>query len=122
MSAIEMEPGTVFASYGVEAVAGRGGMGVVYRARHTGLDRLVALKIIAPEYAADQAFRERFDREARMAAAIDHPNVVPIYEAGEAEGQLFLAMRYVAGTDLSDRVRDGGPLPPTEAVAVVGAV
>src|ERR671925_2223185 len=92
--------GAVVADFRIEDVVGRGGMGVVYRAVQVSLGRPVALKLIAPELAADPAFRERFLRESRLAAAIDHGNVLPIYEAGEHDGQLFLAMRFVQGSDL----------------------
>ena len=80
-------------------------MGVVYRATDLSLERPVALKLIAPELAEDERFRERFLREPRLAASLDHPNVVPIYEAGEHDGQLYLAMRYVEGSDLRTRAR-----------------
>ena len=89
-----------FAGYRIEAVLGRGGMGVVYRATDLSLERPVALKVIAPELAGDERFRERFLREPKLAAALDHPNVIPIYEAGEHDGQLYLAMRFVEGDDL----------------------
>src|SRR4051812_38283982 len=94
------EPGTSFAGYQVEAVIGRGGMGVVYRATDLSLGRPVALKLIAPEVAQNARFRRRFLNEPRLAASLDHPSVIPIYEAGETRGQLFLAMRYVEGCDL----------------------
>ena len=81
----------------IESVAGRGGMGIVYRATQLSLGRPVALKLIAPEHAADSDFRDRFQRESRMAAAIDHPNVIPVYEAGEEDGRLYLVMRWVDG-------------------------
>jgi Protein kinase domain len=93
----------------------------VYLATHEGLQRKVALKLLAPDYADDEAFRARFLRESRMAAAIDHPNIIPIYEAGEIDGAYFLAMRYVAGTDLETRLRTG-PLEPREAVHILGQV
>ena len=89
-----------FAGYRIESLIGRGGMGVVYRARDLSLDRPVALKLIAPELAQDERFRTRFLSEPRLAASLDHPHVVPIHEAGEREGQLYLAMRYVEGSDL----------------------
>ena len=96
----------------IETVAGRGGMGIVYRATQLSLGRPVALKLIAPEHAADADFRERFQRESRMAAAIDHPNVIPVYEAGEEDGRLYLVMRWVAGTDLHRLLRAEGRLEP----------
>jgi serine/threonine protein kinase len=79
-------------------------MGIVYRANQVALNRPVALKLLSPVYAADEAFRERFKREWETAAAIDHPNVIPLYEAGEAQGHLFLAMRYVSGVDLANLI------------------
>jgi ABC-type branched-subunit amino acid transport system substrate-binding protein/DNA-binding beta-propeller fold protein YncE len=115
-------PGTTFAGYRVEALVGRGGMGVVYRATDLSLERPVALKLIAPELAQDTQFRTRFLREPRLAASLDHPNVIPIYEAGEHEGQLYLAMRYVEGTDLkSTRERDG-KLTPARAIELLAQV
>ena len=93
-------PGTTFAGYRIESLVGRGGMGVVYRATDLSLERPVALKLIAPELAEDERFRSRFLREPRLAASLDHPNVIPIYEAGEHDGQLYLAMRFVEGSDL----------------------
>ena len=85
-------------------------MGVVYRATDLSLERPVALKLIAPEYAENPSFRQRFLKEPKLAAALDHPNVVPIYEAREHDGQLYLAMRYVAGKDLRTRLAEQGPL------------
>ena len=91
--------GTELAGYRIESLLGRGGMGVVYRARDLALDRNVALKLLAPELAQDVRFRERFLRESRLAASLDHPAIVPIYDAGEVAGQLYIAMRLVEGTD-----------------------
>ncbi|HEY8198426.1 MAG TPA: serine/threonine-protein kinase, partial [Candidatus Limnocylindrales bacterium] len=113
--------GTDLGPYHVEAVIGRGGMGVVYRATDTRLDRRVALKLLSPGLADDAAFRARFLRESRLAAAIDHPNIIPIYEAGERDGTSFLAMRYVEGIDLATRLRSG-PLKPREAVSMLAQV
>jgi hypothetical protein len=96
----ELASGQGFAGYRIEGVAGQGGMSVVYRATQVSLDRPVALKVIAAELAADPGFRARFQRESRVLASIDHPNVIPVYEAGEAEDRLFIAMRWVDGTDL----------------------
>ena len=107
---VDTRIGSELAGYRVEALLGRGGMGVVYRAHDLALDRPVALKILAPELAADVRFRERFLRESRVAASIDHPNVVPIYDQGEVAGELFIAMRYVEGSDLK-RLLAEGPLP-----------
>jgi hypothetical protein len=94
-------------------------MGVVYEAVELALERSVALKVIAPELASDPGFRERFVAEARVAASIDHPNVLPVFGAGEDDGVLFLAMRFVAGDDLGTLVRRGGPLTPARAAAIV---
>ena len=103
--------GSDLGPYRIESVIGRGGMGVVYLATHAGLDRRVALKLLAPDYADDEAFRARFLRESRMAAAIDHPNIIPIYDAGDVDGTYFLAMRYVEGTDLETLIRAGPARP-----------
>jgi serine/threonine-protein kinase len=106
----------------IEAVAGRGGMGIVYRATQLSLARPVAVKLIAPEHAADEGFRERFERESRMAAAIEHPNVIPVYAAGEEDGRLYLVMRWVAGTDLHRLLRERGRLDPLHAAEIVDQV
>ena len=117
-----MDTGTVLDGYRVEGVAGQGGMGVVYRATQLGLDRSVALKVIATELAADRGFRDRFKSEAQLAASIDHPNVVPVFGTGEADGVLYLAMRYVDGTDLRALVEGAGGLEPERAVRIVWQV
>jgi ketosteroid isomerase-like protein len=106
----------------IESVAGRGGMGIVYRATQLSLARPVALKLIAPEHAADAGFRERFERESRMAAAIDHPNIIPVYAAGEEDGRLYLAMRWVEGTDLHRLLREHGRLEPIRAARIIDQV
>ena len=90
-----LDKGSLFAGYQIDRLIGRGGMGEVYLARHRVLDRLVALKVVADHLAGDESFRERFLSESRLAASLDHPNVVTVYEAGEADRQLYLAMRYV---------------------------
>ena len=95
-----LEAGTEFAGHRIVGVLGKGGMGVVYRARKLALDRERALKVIAPALSNDPRFRERFKRESRMAAAIEHPNVIPVHDAGEENGMLYLAMRLVEGSDL----------------------
>jgi ABC-type branched-subunit amino acid transport system substrate-binding protein/DNA-binding beta-propeller fold protein YncE/predicted Ser/Thr protein kinase len=115
-------PGTTFAGYRVESLIGRGGMGVVYRATDLSLERPVALKLIAPELAEDEYFRSRFLREPRLAASLDHPNVIPIYEAGERNGQLYLAMRYVEGSDLKTLVERDGKLSPELSLRVLAQV
>jgi YVTN family beta-propeller protein len=114
--------GTVLAGYRIEERIGRGGMSVVYRADHVRLKRNVALKLLAPELAEDNAFRERFLRESQLAASLDHPNVVPIYDAGEVEGLLYIAMRYVDGTDLKALLRREGAFPPERAVGLAAQV
>ena len=113
---------STFAGCRIEAVAGRGGMGVVYRATQLGLDRAVALKLVAPERAADPNFRARFERESRVAAAIEHPNVIPIYGAGEEDGRLYLLMRWVPGTDLQGLIRRSGRLDHVHAANIVAQV
>ncbi len=120
--AIGLARGSAFAHYRVEALVGRGGMGVVYRATDLSLERPVALKLIAPELAQDERFRARFLREPKLAAALDHPNVIPIYEAGEHEGQLYLAMRYVEGSDLKTALEREQRLSPERVVAVLAQV
>ena len=118
----ELAIGSEFAGCRVEGVAGRGGMGVVYLARDVALHRPVALKLIASQHLADAEFRARFEREALVAASIDHPNVVPIYGAGEEDGRPYLVMRYVAGTDLHALLRSEGRLSPKRAAAIVDRV
>ena len=102
--------GKQIASYLVESEIGRGGMAVVYRAKDLRLDRTVALKLLAPELARNDTFRQRFTHESRVAAAIDHPHIVPVFEAGETDGILYIAMRYVAGQDLRALLDRKGPL------------
>jgi serine/threonine protein kinase len=99
------EVGAQWGSFLLEAEVGRGGVGVVYRAWQRGLDREVALKVIAQELAGDPEFRERFRREARLAASVEHPNVLPVYEAGSADQVLYVAMRFVEGADLRALLR-----------------
>jgi Protein kinase domain len=115
-------PGSLIAGYRIEEMAGRGGMGVVYRATQLGLGRTVALKLIAPDLADDARFRERFKRESRLAASIDHPNVIPVYEAGETNGDLFISMRWVEGTDLGTLIKRGGGLDPKRASEIITQV
>jgi len=118
----EPEVGSTFAGHRIDGIAGRGGMGVVFRATDLILDRRVALKLIAPAVVRDPVFRERFERECRVAAAIDHPNVVEIFHAGEEDGQLFLTMRYVEGTDLKTLLARERRLDAPRAVAIVAQV
>ncbi len=114
--------GSRLAGYHVLEQAGRGGMAVVFRARDERLGRIVALKVLSPALAADAEFRQRFIRECRAAAAVDHPHILPVYEAGSAGGVLFMAMRYVSGGDVHSRVRLEGPLAPGRAAAMVSPV
>ena len=118
----ELSEGDEFAGYRVEGRLGRGGMGILYLAVEPGLERRVALKLIAPEAAADEVFARRFAEESRIAASIEHPNVVPIYAAGEESGVPFIAMRYVSGSDLSRRIAREGRLEPAQAAALIAQV
>src|SRR6187551_1042574 len=119
---IELSEGDEFAGYRIERQLGRGGMGVLYLAVEPGLERRVALKLIAPEAAADEVFARRFAVESRIAASIEHPNVVPIYAAGEEAGVPFIAMRYVSGSDLGKRLGRAGRLPPAAAAGLIAQV
>lgn len=112
---LRVGPGSRVAGYRIERMIGQGGMAVVFRAHDERLDRSVALKILSPALSADEAFRQRFIRESRAAAAVDHPHIVPIYEAGEAAGLLFIAMRFVGGGDV-------GSLAKSDAGLSVGRV
>ena len=114
--------GTELAGYQIEGVIGRGGMSVVYLAEHVRLGRKVALKVLAPELAGSERFHDRFLRESKLAASIDHPNIVPIYDADEAGGVLYIAMRYVEGLDLKQTIRDNGPLEPVRASVIVDQI
>lgn len=114
--------GSTLAGYRLDALIARGGMGVVYRATHLALDRPVALKVIARQFADDEGFRERFLRESRLAASLDHPAVVPILDAREEDGELIVAMRLVSGGDLKTRIKAAGPLPPAEAIGLLSQV
>jgi len=119
---IELSEGDEFAGYRVERRLGRGGMGVLYLAVEPRLERHVALKLIAPEAAPDEVFARRFAEESKIAASIEHPNVVPIYAAGEEAGVPFIAMRYVSGADLARRLAREGRLEPTVAVDLIAQV
>jgi serine/threonine-protein kinase len=101
---------------------GRGGMAVVYRARQTDLERIVALKVLPPELSLDQSYIARFRQEARSAAALEHPHIVPIYEVGAAEGFQYIAMKYISGRTLKDAVQDRGALPVPQAAAILEQV
>jgi protein kinase-like protein len=118
----ELGEGDDFAGYRIERRLGRGGMGIIYLAIEPGLDRRVALKLIAPEAAAEEVFAQRFAEESRIAASIEHPNVVPIYAAGEERGVPYIAMRYVTGSDLGRRVAREGRLEPAQAIRLIAQV
>jgi DNA-binding beta-propeller fold protein YncE len=113
--------GSTLAGYRLDALIARGGMGVVYRATHLALDRPVALKVIARHLGSDESFRDRFLRESRLAARLEHPNVVPIYDAREEDGELIVAMRLVGGGDLKRRIA-AGTLEPEEAIDLLAQV
>ncbi len=112
-------PGATFAGYVIEDVIARGGMGVVYRARETRPERTVALKIVAPELATDEAFRTRFLRECQLAATIEHPHAVPVLRVGEDDGQLFIVMRLIHGSDLATVIRGVGRIEPARMVGIL---
>src|SRR3954465_7779862 len=110
--------GSEIAGYRIEERIGRGGMGVVYRAQHMNLQRRAAIKIIAPEFADTKGFRSRFIREARIAAALQHPNIVTVYDAGQMGETLYIAMQFIRGSDLGAILREEGRLRPYRAIDV----
>ena len=114
--------GGQIAGYQIEAEIGHGGMAIVYRALDVKLGRRVALKILAPRLAEDESFRQRFIHESRAAAAVDHPNIIPVFEAGESGGVLFIAMRYVGTGDVRTLLERQGRLPVDRAVAICAQV
>jgi class 3 adenylate cyclase/DNA-binding beta-propeller fold protein YncE len=118
ISQAEVQIGAEFLGYRIEEQIGHGGMGVVYRAYDLRLKRTVALKLVTPELALDERFRERFARETELAMSLEHPNVVPIHDAGDVAGRLYLAMRLVAGTDLRKLLRAEGALEPPRVLAI----
>jgi serine/threonine protein kinase len=118
----EFSAGSQVAGYRLEEQIGQGGMAVVFRAYDQRLDRQVALKILAPGLALDEAFRQRFIRESRAAAAVDDPHIIPVFEAGEERGVLFIAMRYVRGGDVRSLLDREGPLPPGRATEIISQV
>src|SRR6184192_3173169 len=122
MTVTDARLGAELGNYRIEEFLGRGGMGVVYRAEHVHLGRQVALKLLAPELAQNESFRERFVRESRVAARVDHPNVIPIYEADEADGHYYIAMRYVDGTDLREDLHADGPLTLERSLDILNQV
>lgn len=117
-----LSAGSLIAGYRLEEQIGQGGMAVVFRAQDQRLRRQVALKILSPALATDEAFRHRFMRESRSAAAVDDPHIIPVFEAGNADGVLFIAMRYVPGGDVGTLVHRQGPLSMARAAAIISAV
>ena len=115
-------PGSRIAGYRLGEQIGRGGMAVVFRAQDERLGRQVALKILSPALAADETFRHRFILESRSAAAVDDPYIIPVFEAGEADGVLFIAMRYVPGGDVDALLKQMGPLPAERVAAIISGV
>jgi serine/threonine protein kinase len=112
--------GDEFAGYRVRAVLGRGGMSVVYQAENLRLSSVIALKVLAPELASDDVFRARFLEESRMAASLNHPNVIPIYDMGSQDDLLYIAMRYVSGTDMRQMIKKRGRILPATALFLIG--
>ena len=119
---MQRSAGSTFAGYRLDAMAGRGGMGIVYKATELALGRTVALKLIAPDLAHEPSYRERFERELRAVASLDHPNVIPVYHAGEEDGQLYVAMRWVEGTDLHALIAREGRLELARGAWIVSEV
>jgi serine/threonine protein kinase len=117
-----VQVGQQLGPYLIQRRLGQGGMGIVFRALHDGDGRTVALKVLRDELAADDGFRQRLAHEARAAAEVDHPNLAPVLEAGEADGRLYLAVRYVDGRSLAERLAAGGPLPVGELVPLAANV
>ena len=118
----DLAPGTRLAGYQVERLIGTGGMGSVYLATEVALERRVAVKVIRPELAGDDGFRRRFLLECKLIAQLEHPAIVPVYSAGESEGRLFIAMRYLGGGSLHERLRRDAPLSPAETIAMLAPV
>src|SRR5690242_3328194 len=118
----DLKPGSTFAGHRIEGIAGRGGMGTVYRATHLALDHVVALKVISTDLAGDDAFRERFRSETRIAVSLRHPNVVPIHHAGEEDGLLFVTMDLVDGPDLRRLLITDGAMEPERATSLLAQV
>src|SRR5579862_6320292 len=117
----ELGPGAEIAGYRIVGTLGRGGMGFVHEAEHILLGRKAALKTLLPELADDSDFRQRFIAESQMVAALDHPGIIPIYDAGESNGIVYIAMRYVSGGDLAEEL-DRAPLEPERAVTILEQV
>src|SRR5260370_35060852 len=118
----ELAIGEVFHGHRVNALAGRGGMGMVYDVTHLELEHRRALKVLAPSLAEDEEFRQRFRHEWQVAASIDDPHVIPIYDAGEQDGVMYITMRYVDGTDLAAEIVREGRIEPVRALAIIDDV
>src|SRR5580693_4973030 len=116
------QPGQRLAGYELQQQIGAGGMAVVFRARDERLGRPAAVKVLAAALASDATFRQRFIRECRTAAAVDDPHIIPVYEAGDAGGVLFIAMRFVSGGDVRGRLHRDGPMPPDQMAAIISPV
>src|SRR5689334_2878040 len=110
--------GTTFGHYELQSMIGVGGMGEVYRAYDTVRDRIVALKLLLPELAADTRYQERFRRESRMAARLQEPHVVPVHDWGDIDGVLYIDMRLVEGANLKTILAQSGPLDPAQAASI----
>ncbi len=111
--------GSMFGPYHLKRLLGRGGMGEVYEAEHTVKEWTVAVKLLSESFSRDPVFRERLKREARTAGRLQEPHVVPVHDYGEIDGQMFLEMRLVEGTDLDNVLKRFGPLTPPRAVAII---
>ena len=122
MASADLSAGALVGGYEIQVLLARGGMGVVYRATQLSLSRQVALKVVAPDLSTEEEFRTRFLREVRIAASLDHPHVLPVYEAGEADGVLYLAMRLVEGESLAQVLEREGSLEPARALTIVTQV
>jgi serine/threonine protein kinase len=122
LAVTDLAQGSAFAGYRIDELAGRGGMGVVYRATDLDLERTVALKLISADLSDSGGFRRRFQAESKIAASLDHPNVIPLFHAGEHDGLLYLVMRYVEGQDLRDEIDERGRLSPERAVSITAQI
>jgi serine/threonine-protein kinase len=113
-----LEPGDQLGDFEIVSTVGAGGMGVVYKARQQALERDVALKLIREEIASEPEYRERFMREAKLAASVDHPHVVTVYDVGDEDGRLYLVLQWIDGTNLRQLLDSSGRLPPKRAIAI----
>jgi serine/threonine protein kinase len=114
--------GDLLGDFEINSVAGAGGMGIVYKAKQKSLDRDVALKVIREEIAGEQEFRQRFTREARLAASVDHPNVVTVYDVGSEDDRLYLVMQWIEGSDVKEQLQESGRFPPKRAISIGGQI